>query len=89
MADSGDLACQEFVELVTEYLEGAMSPTESARFAAHVADCDYCVEYLDLMRLTIRILGSIGEDQIAPDSRARLLASFRDWKPSPSATPPI
>jgi anti-sigma factor RsiW len=89
MADPGDLACQEFVELVTEYLEGAMPPAMRARVDAHLADCDYCVEYLDHMRLTIRTLGRISVDQITPASRARLLAAFRDWKRSPSAAPTL
>jgi anti-sigma factor RsiW len=80
MTDPGDLTCQEFVELVTEYLEGAMSPDEERRFAAHLDDCDYCLEYLAQMRQTIRVLGRLTEDDIAPAARARLLATFRDWK---------
>jgi anti-sigma factor RsiW len=80
MADPGDLTCQEFVELVTEYLEGTLPADDRARFEAHLAYCDPCVEYLEQIRQTIRTLGRLGEEHIAPAARLRLLAEFRDWK---------
>lgn len=80
MADPGDLTCQEFVELVTDYLESALSPAERARFEGHFADCDDCPLYLEQMRQTIRAIGRLRADQIAPAARQRLLAEFRDWK---------
>jgi anti-sigma factor RsiW len=89
MDDPGDLTCQEFVELVTAYLEGVMSPKERVRFAAHLDDCDYCVEYLAQMRVTIQTLGHLSEERIAPEARARLLAEFRDWKRSAGVAPAI
>jgi anti-sigma factor RsiW len=82
MADPGDLTCQEFVELVTEYLEGTLPLGERARFEAHIADCDYCLDYLNQIRQTIRALGHFSDEQIAPPARDRLLADFRDWKRS-------
>jgi anti-sigma factor RsiW len=87
MADPDDLTCQEFVELVTEYVEGSLPPAERARFEAHLADCDYCVDYLEQMRATIDILGNLREEHIAPDTRSRLLAVFRDWKRAAGAAP--
>jgi anti-sigma factor RsiW len=85
MADAGDLSCQEFVELVTDYLEGALPPAEARRFAAHLTDCGYCLDYLEQMRLTIRAVGRLHEDAIAPAARDRLLTIFRDWKRSPGS----
>ena len=32
------LTCQEVVELVTAYLEGAMTPAMTTRFEAHLAE---------------------------------------------------
>jgi anti-sigma factor RsiW len=87
MADPGDLTCQEFVELVTDYLDGVMSPRERVRFAAHLDECDYCVEYLAQMRVTIQTLGRLSEERIAPEARDRLLAAFRDWKRTPGTAP--
>ena len=44
------LTCRELVELITDYLEGAMPPDERARFEAHVAECDGCEAYVRQMR---------------------------------------
>ncbi|MGH2618580.1 MAG: anti-sigma factor family protein [Thermomicrobiales bacterium] len=87
MADPGDLRCQEFVELVTEYLEGTLPPAERERFQAHLDLCDPCVQYIAEMRLTIRALGHLSVEHIAPAARARLLTEFRDWKRTPGGTP--
>jgi anti-sigma factor RsiW len=51
-----DLSCRELVELVTDYLEGAMTPEEAARFEAHVAACAGCEAYLEQVRATIALL---------------------------------
>jgi anti-sigma factor RsiW len=87
MVDPGDLRCQEFVELVTEYLEGTMPPNQRARFQAHIDECDDCVTYIAEMRLTIRALGYLAVEHIAPAARERLLAEFRDWKRTPGVAP--
>ena len=82
MSDMHEMNCQEFVELVTEYLEGTLSPADRERFEAHLAYCDPCVDYVEQMRLTIRTLGHLREEHIAPDARRHLLDAFRDWKRS-------
>lgn len=87
MADPNELTCQELVELVTDYLEGSLASGEQARFAAHLADCDYCVGYIEQMRLTIRAVGRLSEEHIAPNVRERLLAQFRDWKRASDISP--
>ncbi len=74
------LSCRELVELVTEYLEGAMSPEEQARFEAHLALCPGCCTYLDQMRQTIYALGRLTEESILPPAREELLRVFRIWK---------
>ena len=74
------ITCMEIVELVTEYLEGALPPEERARFAAHLASCNDCTVYLDQMRKTIQSLGKLTESEIAGEAKDRLLGVFRDWK---------
>jgi predicted anti-sigma-YlaC factor YlaD len=68
------------VELVTEYLEGTMPPDERARFDEHLIICDGCRAHLDQMRKTIRLLGRLTEDHVAPDAQRKLIDVFRDWK---------
>lgn len=71
--------CDEFVELVTAYLEGALSPETERRFVEHLAECDGCDRYLDQIRATVGALGHLPERSLAPEARDRLLAAFRDW----------
>ena len=70
MPAPADLTCRELVELVTDYLEETLPPTERARFEAHLADCDDCPLYLGQMRLTIRALGALTEERV-PRRRGR------------------
>jgi anti-sigma factor RsiW len=73
------LVCREFVELVTDYLEGALPDDERRRFQAHLAECDGCTGYLEDMR---RLIGSLHEVPEPPDpaTREALLRAFRDLR---------
>ena len=51
--------CRQVVALVTEYLEGALSPEDRRRFEAHIEGCPHCTEYLAEMRTSLRLLGSL------------------------------
>ncbi|MGB3356647.1 zf-HC2 domain-containing protein [Mycobacterium sp. DL] len=75
-----DMDCDEFVELVTAYLDGSLTPTDRARFDEHLLECDGCENYLQQFRATMATLGTIGDEQIEPTFRARLLDSFRNWR---------
>ena len=75
-----ELACRELVELVTEYLEGALSPGEVARFEEHLAGCSRCAEYLAQIEATARVIGRISLDPLPPAGRDALLAAFRTWR---------
>jgi anti-sigma factor RsiW len=74
------LACQELVELVTDYLEGRLSNADRDRFDAHIARCDACTAYLEQMRLTLATLGRIPEESISVQAREELLVAFREWR---------
>lgn len=76
------MKCAQFVELVTAYLDGALDPATAQRFEAHLAACDGCDRYLDQIRATIRTLGHLPAQSLAPEARDRLLAAFRDWPAS-------
>ena len=75
-----DLACQEIVEIVTDYLEGAMDPALQASFETHLSGCRHCPHYLEQMRATIRVAGTITADDLPPDLRAGLLEAFRAFR---------
>ena len=75
-----ELSCKELVELVTDYLEGALSRRDRKRFERHIAACDGCTAYLDQMRRTIRVAGALAEEDLSPVTREELLAAFRGWR---------
>lgn len=79
MGDSRDLSCAHLVELVTDYLEGALSSPDRLRFEAHLEECPHCVAYLEQVRTTIAATGRLHEDWLAPDVKDALLQAFRGW----------
>jgi anti-sigma factor RsiW len=76
----GDIACKELVELVTDYLEGALPPAERAHFEQHILMCEGCAVYLEQMRETIRLSGKLKEEDVPAPTKDALLGVFRDWK---------
>ncbi len=68
------------VEIVSDYLEGAMSPHDRERFDQHLSICDGCTNYLAQMRETIRLTGMLSEEQVPAAQRESLREAFRDWK---------
>jgi anti-sigma factor RsiW len=80
MIDVEALSCQELVELVTDYLEGALDVADLRRFEAHIAGCDGCAGYLEHLRQTIRITGTLTADDLSPEAEAALLDAFRGWR---------
>jgi anti-sigma factor RsiW len=57
------------VELVTDYLDGALDEARRDRFEAHLEECPDCARYLEQMRLTLRLL-QIGARQTELEARA-------------------
>jgi anti-sigma factor RsiW len=79
-----DIACNELVELLTEYLEGTLPPDEVAAIEEHLRDCDGCRTYLDQLRTTIELLGSATVDTLSDQAYEELLAAFgRNADPEP------
>jgi anti-sigma factor RsiW len=75
-----DLACREVVELVTDYLEGALDDRDRERFERHLGGCDGCAAYLEQMRVTLRVAGRIEPEAVDPVFRERLIQAFRGWE---------
>ena len=75
-----DLACIEEVELITDYLEGALPDADRRRLEAHLTSCDGCTEYLEQMRAVAGSLGGLREEQLPRATRDALIASLRDLR---------
>ena len=77
-----EIICREFVELVTEYLEGTLPEGERIRFEAHLAECDGCSGYLEDMRRLVDTLHVVPEPPPDPATRDALLRAFRELRGS-------
>ena len=81
MTESAEhISCQEVVELVTGYLEGALPADEAALFEQHLNFCEGCVWYVDQIRTAVATVGQIREEDVPAETRERLVAAFRDWR---------
>lgn len=74
------LTCREAVEIVTDYLEGAMQPSERERFERHLRACPDCVTYVDQVRTTAEVLGRVAPAPPAGATRDALIATFREFR---------
>jgi anti-sigma factor RsiW len=75
-----DIVCQQAVELVTDYLEGALSRRDRRRFEAHLRACPNCTAYLEQIRITIALTGAVGTDELSPEARRDLSELYRKWR---------
>jgi anti-sigma factor RsiW len=79
MSTAEQLRCIELVEIVTEYLEGGLAPEQRVRFEAHLAGCDGCTTYVEQIRTTIALCGSMDAASLDPAERTALLEAFHGW----------
>jgi anti-sigma factor RsiW len=76
-----DLVCQEVVELVTEYLGGAMQPEDRVRLEQHLLACPPCTAHLAQVRATLELARDLRPEAPAPagDGEEDLLSLYRRW----------
>ena len=79
-ADVEHLTCREFVEVLTDYLEGGLEPAERADVERHLVICRGCANYTEQMRSTIGLLRRLAHERPAAEPAAPLLAMFRTWR---------
>jgi anti-sigma factor RsiW len=81
-----ELVCREAVELISDYVEGALSPNDRTRLEAHLAGCPHCTRYLDQIRATITAAGHIAPEDLPEETVDDLVALYRNWRDD--AAPP-
>ncbi|KIF04552.1 transmembrane anti-sigma factor [Streptomyces sp. RSD-27] len=69
--------CAEFVELVTEFLNGAMGEPAELRCLVHLARCQGCETYLEQFRQTSAAVGALPGPDLPSAVRHQLLGAFR------------
>jgi predicted anti-sigma-YlaC factor YlaD len=75
-----DIVCRQAVELVTDYLEGSLSRRDRRRLESHLKKCPNCTAYLEQIRVTIQLTGSVEPDDLTPEARAELEELYRRWR---------
>ena len=80
MSAPEDMTCKEIVEIVSDYVEGALSPAEREAVELHLNLCDGCTDYLEQLRLAIAITGELPADALSPELEEELCVAFRSFK---------
>jgi predicted anti-sigma-YlaC factor YlaD len=80
VANARGLTCADLVELVSDYIEGALASEQRARFEEHLTICQGCVNYLDQIRTTIALTGRLRVDDLSPEVQAELVSTFGNWR---------
>ena len=75
-----EIPCREVVELVTDYLEGALSRRDRRRFEHHIAGCPDCTAYLEQMRETLRLTGELVPEDLSPDMQREFGEIYERWR---------
>ena len=73
------MVCRQAVELVMDYVDGALSSAQRLRFERHLTACLDCPEYLAQTRAVITLAGSITPDDLTPRMRSELTGLYRRW----------
>jgi anti-sigma factor RsiW len=77
-----EITCRELVQLVTEYLDGALPAPEHVQFEQHLVLCTGCQNHLSQMRQTLRVLHRLPPEDLPEPVMGELLRTFRTWQTS-------
>ena len=80
MSAPEDITCREIVEIVNDYVEGVLSPTEREAVELHLNLCDGCTDYLEQLRLAIKLTGELPADRLSPELEQELCLAFRSFR---------
>ncbi len=79
------LTCQELVELVTDYLEGALAPDRHREVHEHLLECADCLRYLGQVQLTSRLLAQLPTTELSDELSTELAQASRADPPAARA----
>jgi anti-sigma factor RsiW len=72
-----EIACVSGVDLLMDYLEGALAADVRAALDAHVAGCARCVAFIESYRATPRILKQVTSTSLPADVQRSLRTFLR------------
>jgi anti-sigma factor RsiW len=80
MTAEADVTCREVAELLSDYLDDAIPAPDRARLDAHLAECDGCTSALEQLRETVRVTGTLSEEQVEHEQLEPVRIVFRAWR---------
>jgi predicted anti-sigma-YlaC factor YlaD len=79
--DHEEIICREFVEVVTDYVEGVLPEDQVELIEEHLVMCDWCKTYLDQLDAVVAALPAIATPEPVPAAtRDALVTMFQGWK---------
>jgi predicted anti-sigma-YlaC factor YlaD len=78
------VTCRQVVQLLTDYLEGALSDADRVRVQEHLAGCAACRAFLGQLRAAGRVTAALAAAEVPAALRAELISAFRDWRTASS-----
>jgi anti-sigma factor RsiW len=75
-----DISCREIVQIVNDYVEGALPADEREAVELHLNLCDGCSDYLEQLRLSIALVGELPAESLSPELEEELCLAFRSFE---------
>lgn len=73
------VVCQQWTEMITDYLEGALPANLVKAIDRHLSGCPHCTEYLAQMRRTIEVTGAIPGEPVPGEMIDALQRAFEEF----------
>ena len=77
MTATGLLTCRELVELLTDYLEGALGGPAALEVAEHLAECEGCGAYLEQITAIVTNLRALPAEPAPEELQLTVAAAIR------------
>lgn len=71
------IVCQQLVEMVNDYLQGNLDPTERETVEAHLAVCGHCTGYVEQVRRMLALTAALDPEPVPEALLDVLTAQFR------------
>ena len=85
--NADEITCRQFVEVLTDYFEGALEEPTLSRVEEHLVMCDWCVTYAEQIEATIGALRSTPREDPPPRLQQAIVTALRDRPPPQEAAP--
>lgn len=77
---SRDIVCRQAVDLMVEYLDGALPRRQRRRLERHLRACPNCSAYLQQIRMTVAAVGAIEPGDLDEEAIDDLVNLYRQWR---------